>query len=88
MNKETTFPIYINNKLLAFGQPIDTEIGTLIFTHNGKAWQVINKTQGSVTECGRLEVLVQMMKDQIELEYQAKRIGLHTAVQAMRKGWR
>ena len=70
------------------GKPIDTEIGILVFKHNGRAWQVINKMQGSVTECGRLEVLVRMMNDQIELEYQAKRIGLYTAVQAMRKGWR
>jgi hypothetical protein len=85
MNNRT---IYIENKVLVFGQPIDTSIGILIFTHNGRAWQVINKMQGSVTECGRLEVLVRMMNDQIELEYSAKRIGLHTAVQAMRKGWR
>jgi hypothetical protein len=69
-------------------KPIDTEIGILVFTHNGHTWQVINKTEGSILECRRLKVLVEMVKDAIELEHSAKRIGIHTARQEMRKEWR
>lgn len=49
------------------GEPIDTEIGVLVFKYNqaNDIWECTNKDEGWVTSCQRLDALVDFMNDKI-----------------------
>jgi hypothetical protein len=49
------------------GEPIDTEIGVLVFKYNQATdtWECQNKDDGMVTTCKRLDALVEFINERI-----------------------